>query len=68
MTEEQTARVFAYRVDDPARYGVLTLDEQGKALAITEKLVQPVSHYAVTDPYFFDAHVIEFAKQLTSSA
>ncbi len=37
LTDDQGAMVFAYRVDDPARYGVLTLDEQGKALAITKK-------------------------------
>ncbi|MCF3099672.1 glucose-1-phosphate thymidylyltransferase [Aeromonas australiensis] len=68
MADEQGARVFAYRVEDPARYGVLTLDEQGKALAITEKPANPASHYAVTGLYFFDAHAVEFAKQLTPSA
>lgn len=68
MTDDQGARVFAYRVDDPARYGVLTLDEQGKALAITEKPAHPASHYAVTGLYFFDTHAVEFAKQLTPSA
>ncbi|ALQ65700.1 glucose-1-phosphate thymidylyltransferase RfbA [Aeromonas hydrophila] len=64
-TDEQGARVFAYRVDDLSRYGVLTLDEHGKALAITEK---PASHYAVTGLYFFDAHAVDFAKKLTPSA
>lgn len=68
MTDDQGARVFAYRVDDPARYGVLTLDEQGKALAITEKPAHPPSHYAVTGLYFFDTHAVEFAKQLSPSA
>ena len=53
MTDDQGARVLVYRVDDSARYGVLTLDEQGKALAITEKPANPASHYAVTGLYFF---------------
>ncbi|WP_083220966.1 MULTISPECIES: sugar nucleotidyltransferase [Aeromonas] len=43
-------------------------DEQSKALAIIETPAQPASHYAVTDLYFFDANVVEFAKQLTPSA
>lgn len=43
--------MLAYRVDDSARYSVLTLNEQGKALAITEKPVNPASHYAVTGLY-----------------
>lgn len=68
MAQPCGARVFAYRVDDPCRYGVLTLDEQGRALAITEKPAKPASHYAVTGLYFFDAHAVEFAKQLTPSA
>ncbi|MFQ1640835.1 sugar phosphate nucleotidyltransferase, partial [Aeromonas veronii] len=52
----------------PARYGVLTLDEQGRALAITEKPAYPASNYAVTGLYFFDEHAVEFARQLTPSA
>ncbi|MGR6751667.1 glucose-1-phosphate thymidylyltransferase RfbA [Aeromonas veronii] len=67
-TDEQGARVFAYRVDDLSRYRVLTLDEHGKALAITEKPANPASHYAVTGLYFFDAHAVDFAKKLTPSA
>ncbi len=67
MLDDQGARVFAYRVDEPARYGVLTLDEQGKPLAITEKPANPASHYAVTGLYFFDKHAVEFAKQLIPS-
>ncbi|HHQ4555884.1 TPA: glucose-1-phosphate thymidylyltransferase RfbA [Aeromonas veronii] len=67
LVEECGARVFAYRVDDPARYGVLTLDQQGRALAITEKPANPASHYAVTGLYFFDENAVEFARQLTPS-
>lgn len=68
MADVCGARVFAYRVDEPARYGVLTLDEQGRALAITEKPVHPASNYVVTGLYFFDEHAVEFARQLTPSA
>ncbi|BBR38840.1 glucose-1-phosphate thymidylyltransferase [Aeromonas veronii] len=67
MTDHSGARVFAYRVDDPGRYGILTLDEHGAVLAITEKPTNPASHYAVTGLYFYDAHAVEFAKQLTPS-
>lgn len=67
MSDDQGDRVFAYRVDDPARYGVLTHDEQGKPLAITETPANPASHYVVTGLYFFDKHAVEFAKQLTPS-
>lgn len=67
MADTIGARVFAYRVDDPCRYGVLTLDEQGRALAITEKPAKPASHYAVTGLYFFDEHAVAYAKQLTPS-
>lgn len=52
MTDDQGARVLAYRVDDSARYGVLTLDEQGKALAITEKSANPASHLCGDRPLF----------------
>ncbi len=67
MAQPCGARVFAYRVDDPCRYGGLTLDEQGRALAITEKPAKPASHYAVTGLYFFDEHAVAYAKQLIPS-
>lgn len=61
------ATVFAYHVNDPERYGVVTFDKDGTALAIDEKPVDPKSNYAVTGIYFYDQHVVEFAKSLEPS-
>ena len=49
------ARIFAYQVDDPTAYGVVTLDDTGNPMDIIEKPRQPVSHWAVTGLYFYDA-------------
>ncbi|MBP6598736.1 MAG: glucose-1-phosphate thymidylyltransferase RfbA [Giesbergeria sp.] len=61
------ATVFAYHVHDPERYGVAEFDATGKVLSLEEKPSQPKSNYAVTGLYFYDASVVELAKNLQPS-
>jgi glucose-1-phosphate thymidylyltransferase len=62
------AVIFAYRVRDPQRYGVVEFDAQGHALTIEEKPQKPRSHYAVPGVYFYDGSVVEIAARLRPSA
>jgi glucose-1-phosphate thymidylyltransferase len=62
------ATIFAYRVRDPSRYGVVTLDAAGRPVDIEEKPAQPRSSLAVTGLYFYDNRVVEIAAGLKPSA
>ncbi len=65
--QQQGATVFAYHVHDPERYGVVSFDEQGKAITLEEKPREPKSNYAVTGLYFYDNQVIDIAANLKPS-
>ncbi|WP_051081801.1 glucose-1-phosphate thymidylyltransferase RfbA [Thioalkalivibrio sulfidiphilus] len=65
--DERGATVFAYRVKDPERYGVVEFDAQGRAVSLEEKPSVPRSRYAVTGLYFYDSRVVEYAQTLKPS-
>ena len=62
------ATVFGYYVDDPERFGIVEFDSEGKAISIEEKPEHTKSNYCVTGLYFYDNHVVEYAKNLKPSA
>ncbi|SFE46751.1 glucose-1-phosphate thymidylyltransferase RfbA [Nitrosomonas sp. Nm166] len=68
MERTEGASVFAYHVHDPERYGVVEFDTEGRVINLEEKPQQPKSHYAVTGLYFYDQHVVDYARSLKPSA
>jgi len=60
--------IYAYRVNDPQRYGVVEFDDEGKAVSIEEKPEQPKSNYVVPGIYFYDNEVVSIAKNIKPSA
>jgi glucose-1-phosphate thymidylyltransferase len=65
---ETGATIFAYQVRDPERYGVVSFDSAGRALAIAEKPANPASRWAVTGLYFYDKDVVRHARAVRPSA
>ena len=68
VEENGGGRIFAYHVSDPERYGVVSFDDDGKAISIEEKPQHPQSHYAVPGVYFYDNTVVGIAENLQPSA
>ncbi len=62
------ATIFAYRVEDPERYGVIEFDSAGRPLSIEEKPKKPRSNWAATGLYFYDRHVVDIAAEVRPSA
>lgn len=68
LTSVEGGHVFAYQVANPTEYGVVAFDTEGKVASIEEKPTQPKSDYAVPGLYFYDADVVDIARQVRPSA
>ena len=68
VTQQEGASIFAYYVNDPQRYGVVTLDADQKAIDLEEKPANPKSHYAVTGLYMYDSDVVDISGEIKASA
>jgi len=68
MSKTKGATIFAYHVQNPEQYGVVTFDSQGRATSLEEKPSQPKSNYAVTGLYFYDNQIIDIVANLRPSA
>jgi len=67
-SNKKGATIFAYKVQEPNRYGIVELDAAGKPVSIEEKPKQPRSNWAVTGLYFYDEQVVDFARRVEPSA
>ncbi len=67
MSEPKGATIFAYHVQNPERYGVVTFDTQGRATSLEEKPSRPKSNYAVTGLYFYDNQIVDIVADLRPS-
>lgn len=62
------ATIFGYYVNDPERFGVVEFDNKGRAISVEEKPKNPKSNYCITGLYFYDSHVVDYAKKVKPSA
>lgn len=67
MAKQNGATIFGYRVADPSAYGVVEFDDNGKVLSLEEKPELPKSNYAIPGLYFYDAEVVQLARNLKPS-
>jgi glucose-1-phosphate thymidylyltransferase len=68
LTNLEGAHIFAYKVKDPERYGVVEFDQSGKVISLEEKPKKPKSNYVVPGLYFYDNSVVEIAKSVKLSS